>query len=144
MTEVKKLDLRSEDIADEKRADLLQLRRTQSRGDSVFHLSIRGPDGLLVKQRGRNHLILVDAKGGIGINGGYARVGVHGQRKIAVDEVDFALVDIIGHQRPKRIFVENLATGALEITEDFDDDRSGRDALRLDHRRRFRVRRAHS
>src|SRR5208337_3693777 len=60
---------------------------------------------------------------GTGVAGSNAGVGVHGQGKITVDEINLASADVVVHDLFRGGDEELLARGALKIAEDFHDNR---------------------
>jgi hypothetical protein len=50
-------------------------------------------------------------------------MGVHGEREIAMDQIDFAGADVIVHYLAIRGSEKSFAGGTLEVAKDFHDDR---------------------
>ena len=84
----------------------------------VFPFFLIGKESLL------DGLGLAELRGGAGVLRGYFGMRVHGQREIAMDEIDLTAGDVIVHQLAIGGSVESFARGALEIAEDFENERS--------------------
>jgi hypothetical protein len=61
--------------------------------------------------------------GGAGIVGSDTGIGVHGKRKVAVDEIDLSGVDVIFNDALIGGGEKLFASGALKIAENFHGDR---------------------
>ena len=93
-------------------------RREHSRKRSI-NVPALFPLFLILEKRLFHGLNLADLRGGTSIARGYTRVRVHGEREIAMDQVDFAAADVILHQPAIRGGEKRLASRALIIAEDF-------------------------
>src|SRR5208283_3398224 len=76
-------------------------------------------------------IALANVRGGAGVTGGYAGIGVHGQREITMDQVDLASVDVIVHDLLRGGGEKLLASGALEVAVNLHDEGSALGAERL-------------
>src|SRR5208337_3266787 len=90
--------------------------------DGALYIAIHFPLFLILEDSLFDFFTSADVRGGAGVTGSHAGVGMHGQGKIAMDEIDLAGVDVIVHDLLRGGGVELLARWALEVAEDFHDN----------------------
>src|SRR5260370_2814299 len=104
-------------------ANLVHFRGGENGSDSAVHIAALFPLFLILEERLFHGLDFAKLGGGTCVASGYPRVRVHGEREIAVDQVDLAAGDVIVHQPAIGGGGESLASRALVVAEDFHDDR---------------------
>src|SRR5258706_10118026 len=96
--------------------------RRQRSGYGAVNVASLLPLFLIIEQCLFDDLKLSDMSRGAAVERGYLRMRVHGQREVAVNEIDFAGADVIVHYLAVRSREQRLAGGTLEIAEDLHDD----------------------
>src|SRR5260370_23972758 len=104
-------------------ANPVHFRGGENGSDSAVHIAALFPLFLILEERLFHGLDFAKLGGGTCVASGYSRVRVHGEREIAVDQVDLAAGDVIVHQPAIGGGEEGLASRALVVAEDFHDDR---------------------
>src|SRR5216683_3770775 len=75
----------------DERTHLGHFRGGENGGNSTVHVAVLFPLLLILEERLFHGLHLSELGGGAGVARGYAGVGMHGEREIAVNEVDLAV-----------------------------------------------------
>src|ERR1700674_91612 len=131
------IDCRVKCSALDERANLGQVCGREHASDSAVHIAVLFPFFLVLKEGLFDGLELADLSCGAAVAGRDARMRMHGQGKIAMDQVNLANADVVIHELVVRGGVKSLASGTLKITENFHDNRSG---FRAEGRVRVNVR----
>src|SRR5260370_14371088 len=101
-----------------KRANLGHFRGGENVGDAAVHVPTLFPLFLILEESLFHGLHLAELRGGAGVACGDPRVRVHGEREIAVNEIDLAAADVIVHETAIRGGKKGLAGGAFEIAQE--------------------------
>src|SRR5260370_30033388 len=99
-------------------ANLGHFRGGENVGDGAVHVPTLFPLFLILEESLFHGLHLAELRGGAGVACGDPRVRVHGEREIALNEIDLAAADVIVHETAIRGGKKGLAGGALKIAED--------------------------
>src|SRR6266403_5446523 len=99
------------------RENFRHFRSGEDGGDGAVHIAVLFPLFLILEKRLFHGLNLADLRGGTSIARGYTRVRVHGEREIAMDQVDLAAADVVLHQPAIRGGEKRLASRALKVAE---------------------------
>ena len=92
-------------------------------GDCAVDVAGVFPFFLIFKEVLLDLFAFAEMRGGARVLGGYFGVRVHRQREIAVDQVDLAGADVVVHELAIGGGVQGFAGRALEVAEDFEDQR---------------------
>ena len=103
-------------------AELHHLGGGDDRGDDLIDLTVLIPGGLGLKELVGDGVVESQLFRGAGVAGREAGMLVHGKVDVAIDEPDFARVDISAAKVADGRHMEVLATGALEVGEEFNGD----------------------
>src|SRR5437879_2776170 len=103
----------------DERANLGHFRSGENGGDSAVHVAVLFPLFLILEERLFHGLNLADLRGPTGVTRSYTGVRVHGEREIAMDQVDLASANVVVHQPAIRGGEERLASRTLKIAENF-------------------------
>src|SRR6202050_816242 len=114
--------------------DPLEIRGLQRSRHELLNISIDRPGSLIVKKRSVHLLEFSNLCGRIRPARGLMSIGMHGQRKISVNEVDFSRSDVVSDHILQGALVEIPARRALVITKYFHRDRRGAVSDRLPRR----------
>src|SRR6266704_2398668 len=102
----------------DKRADLGHFRRGENRRDGAVHVAILFPLLLILKERLFYCLALAELCGSASVARRHTRIGVHRERKIAVNQENLAGADVIVHELAIGGGEQGFAGRALEVAKD--------------------------
>src|SRR5712692_2390003 len=103
----------------DKRADLGHFRRGENRRDGAVNVAILFPLLLILKESLFYCLALAELCGSASVARRHTRIGVHRERKIAMNQVNLAGADVIVHKLAIGGGEKGFAGRTLEVAKDF-------------------------